>query len=50
MHFSPKRADPKGSAFLLKMVLSYGKNAKVIEPVELKQMIKAELIEMIEKY
>lgn len=37
-------------AEIKKMVLSYGKNAKVIEPVELKQMIKAELIEMIEKY
>ena len=33
-----------------KMVLSYGKNAIVIEPLKLKQMIKTEIIEMFEKY
>ncbi len=33
-----------------KTILSYGKNAKVIEPIELKEMIKDELMEMMKSY
>lgn len=58
-HKNQKFADNKDGSTLLelpvnslseikKMVLSYGRNATVVEPIELQQMIRSELKEMLE--